>query len=359
MNFKIGDKVRFLNEPGGGIITKIISTSMVNVAIEEGFEIPTMTSELLLSTNSEDKASIFHEEINVNHEITTAEPNTSSEFESLSSSLKRMRVKSNQDEGVFIALIPHDQKWLVTGLVDLYIINSTEYDILYNFYLNNEGKINGIDYGSVEAESKILIETISRDDIDLWRKGYIQLMFHSDKSESLYLPVNADYTIRATQMVRDTAYINTAFLEEKSFLVKLILKTEMQAYKSAEAEKKYDQQNIIEKKAEQKKPLPLISKHRTDKREAVVDLHIGELVDNISGLSSKDMLDLQIRYFEKCLNSAIESRYRKVTFIHGVGNGTLKYSITEKIKDYSGLENYDASLAKFGVGAIDIIIRYN
>ncbi len=114
----------------------------------------------------------------------------------------------------------------------------------------------------------------------------------------------------------------------------------------------------MKRRQNKKKPRPLISKHRTGKGEAVVDLHIGELVDNISGLSSKDMLELQVNYFEKCLNSAIENRYSKVTFIHGVGNGTLKYAISEKVKEYSGLENYDASLAKFGVGAIDIIIRY-
>ena len=47
MKYNIGDKVKFLNTSGGGIITKIISSTMVNVAIEEGFEIPTMTSELL------------------------------------------------------------------------------------------------------------------------------------------------------------------------------------------------------------------------------------------------------------------------------------------------------------------------
>jgi len=82
MKFKIGDKVRFLNEPGGGIVTKIISPSMVNVSIEEGFDIPTMTSELLLSTQPEDKANIFHKEINVSNETQTSEPNKSSDFES-------------------------------------------------------------------------------------------------------------------------------------------------------------------------------------------------------------------------------------------------------------------------------------
>ncbi len=253
MNFKVGDKVIFLNEAGGGVISRIISPSMVSVAIEDGFEIPTLISDLILSKKPEDEASISQEGIIATPELTIPEPNKNSEFESLSSPLKKRRVKSNQDEGVFLALIPHDQKWLVTGLLDLYIINNTEYDILYNIFLNNEGVITGIDYGSTESESKNLLETISREDIDSWRKGFVQLMFHSDHPDSLYLPVNVDFNIRPAQIVRDTAYTNSAFLEEKAFLVKLILKSEMEVFKTTEAEMKFDQKDKIEKKAEQKK----------------------------------------------------------------------------------------------------------
>ena len=47
MNFKPGDKVRFLNTTGGGIVVKEINAFMVSVAIEDGFEIPTLTAELV------------------------------------------------------------------------------------------------------------------------------------------------------------------------------------------------------------------------------------------------------------------------------------------------------------------------
>lgn len=42
MNFKVGDKVKFLNESGGGEIKKIISSNLVSVQIDDGFEIPTL-----------------------------------------------------------------------------------------------------------------------------------------------------------------------------------------------------------------------------------------------------------------------------------------------------------------------------
>src|ERR1035437_6422794 len=49
MNFKIGDKVRFLNEKGEGTVSKIINKTTVGITIEEGFELPCSVSELILS----------------------------------------------------------------------------------------------------------------------------------------------------------------------------------------------------------------------------------------------------------------------------------------------------------------------
>ena len=99
-----------------------------------------------------------------------------------------------------------------------------------------------------------------------------------------------------------------------------------------------------------------IDKHRTAPGEAIVDLHIGELVDNILGMSSHDMFKIQIDYFKRMLESAIAAEYSKVTFIHGVGNGVLKNAIIEELKNYHNTENRMASIAKFGVGAIDVMI---
>jgi hypothetical protein len=91
--------------------------------------------------------------------------------------------------------------------------------------------------------------------------------------------------------------------------------------------------------------------------EALVDLHIGEVVDNIAGLSSHDMFNLQMNYFRKTLESAIKNDYRKVTYIHGVGNGVLKNAIIKEIDEYEVLENRMASISKFGVGAVDVLIK--
>jgi dsDNA-specific endonuclease/ATPase MutS2 len=51
------------------------------------------------------------------------------------------------------------------------------------------------------------------------------------------------------------------------------------------------------------------------------------------------------------------NEYEKVTFIHGVGNGVLKNAIIKALDEYEGTQNRMASMSKFGVGAIDVLIR--
>jgi hypothetical protein len=109
--------------------------------------------------------------------------------------------------------------------------------------------------------------------------------------------------------------------------------------------------------AEAVKDKPFIDKHKRGLGEAVVDLHIAELLDNILGLSSHDMLTTQIDYFKKALLSAMTNDYSKVTFIHGVGNGVLKNSIISELENYRNTQNQMASISKFGVGAIDVLIE--
>ena len=44
---KIGDRVKFLNDVGGGIVTGFIGKNMVNVENEDGFEVPYPLSKLI------------------------------------------------------------------------------------------------------------------------------------------------------------------------------------------------------------------------------------------------------------------------------------------------------------------------
>ena len=94
-------------------------------------------------------------------------------------------------------------------------------------------------------------------------------------------------------------------------------------------------------------------------REAVVDLHIHELVDDPSNLEKTEILEFQKNYFLKCLDSAITNHFLKIVFIHGIGNGILRSSLIDLMKKQEGIGFFDAPMTKYGAGALEIRIPHN
>ena len=66
-----------------------------------------------------------------------------------------------------------------------------------------------------------------------------------------------------------------------------------------------------------------------------------------------------MNYFNKCLDSALINKLSKVVFIHGVGNGILRTNLIDLLKKQEGIEFFDAPMAKYGVGALEIRIPHN
>ena len=90
-----------------------------------------------------------------------------------------------------------------------------------------------------------------------------------------------------------------------------------------------------------------------------MDLHIHELVDDPTNLEKSEILDFQVNYFLKCFDSAVAKHFLKVVFIHGVGNGILRTHLIELLKKQEGIEFFDAPMAKYGVGALEVRIPHN
>jgi hypothetical protein len=90
--------------------------------------------------------------------------------------------------------------------------------------------------------------------------------------------------------------------------------------------------------------------------EKEVDLHIEELVENTSGMSNFEMLNIQLEKFEKELDAAILKKMRKLIFIHGVGNGRLRQEIHAVLKKTPGVTFQDAPYKDYGYGATQVNI---
>lgn len=354
--FNIGDRVNFLSSVGGGKVTKIIDSRMVMVEIEDGFEVPCVISDLVLDYRAQPARQQQIVEA-VQKELKEKEAVQQQQEEEARHGGLRRFAKEAEKEGVYLAFVPHEQQWLLTGAMDVMLVNHTPYEMLYTFTIKETERFANVDYGQLDKYEKVVVETISREDLEYWCNGVVQALLTKESSEEMLLPLNAPFALRTNRFFKEGSYLMSGVLGEKAVMVCL---SELVALKSGNADMMKIMKEGVGSQAPKKdlvKQEAPIDKHRTAPGEATVDLHIGELVDNILGLSSHDMFNTQMDYFRKMLDSAIAADYSKVTFIHGVGNGVLKNAIIEELKKYKNTENRMASIAKFGVGAIEVIIK--
>jgi len=355
MRFKIGEKVKFLDEKGGGKIIAIIDNKLVKVETDDGFEMPVLVKDLIKDFRSEGMEGM---EPSVNIQAQTLTPKTATEEVEEDNRIVPINPWGNirEESGVYLAYEPQDQQWVLTGDIDILIVNNTNSEVLYNLFFEQEKSQKGIDYGSIPAKSLITIETVGRDDLENWCSGYLQLMFHDDKAGVVYLPVHSVIDLKPSRFFKEESYQSSSMLNGKAIIVTVAPEATYRLADHNEIAQKYGAE-FQETEAGIKKEKALIDKYRSNLFEAIVDLHIGELVDNISGLSNHDIFNLQMETFRKTLDSAIHNDYNKITFIHGVGNGVLKNAIVQELENYEATENRMASISKFGVGAIDILLK--
>ena len=99
---------------------------------------------------------------------------------------------------------------------------------------------------------------------------------------------------------------------------------------------------------------------KTNKIQPVmeVDLHIHQLVENTRGLSNYNMLEIQLNTVKRKMEFAKSKRIQRIVFIHGVGEGVLKYELLRILKDYP-VQISEANYLKYGQGATEVFLRLN
>lgn len=115
-------------------------------------------------------------------------------------------------------------------------------------------------------------------------------------------------------------------------------------------------------KEKQGVPKPKSTRIRSRERDVPpmeVDLHIEKLVHSYRGMSSFDILNLQMDTARRQIEFASGKRIRKLVFIHGVGEGVLKAELDSLLGRYDNLKFYDADYQKYGIGATEVYFFQN
>lgn len=343
MKFKIGDNVRFLNEKGEGTITKIINKTTVGVTVSDGFEIPYVVSELVFVANeNQQKQTIPVVETPVErHEI------------------KQIAKFNKEDKkGIYMAFSPEKPNDIANSDINAWLINYTDYKIAFTYSVLQQGKFVTIEVDAAEAFEPILLETIDRRQLHEFSNFKIDVLFYDTKEHEHVPPLSELVKLKPIKLYKDNAFVRNNFITEKALIMPVSF-----------TDSKDDTLNLnpntdlakmlFRKKTEQASAVKTSKPHlhNNPESEMEIDLHIEELMDNFSGMSNFEIVQVQLNSFKKALDEAVNGHYRKLIVIHGVGNGRLKQEVRNILATHNNLRFYDASYAKYGFGATEVHIR--
>lgn len=347
MEFRKGDRVRFLNETGEGVISRIIGQGMAMVEIEDGFEYPYPLNQLVPTQPIQAPAP-------------TPSATNQQTRQTPSVQVESVPFNTRYPDGIYLAFIPQHQAFPGAGKIDLVLYNHSAYSIYYTLAIKDGSLWTCLQAGMLGPGRQIDIETLTPQDIDNWGILKTDVLFYSDDAYTHRAPASELVKLKGAKFFKDSSYTDHVLVGKKAYVVDLVALAEP-AVLSEEPKPFLTESALRDMLTNQEK---VQTRSRTSKPalknqqlEKEVDLHIEELLDNWSGMSNGQLLDVQIRRMQQELDEAMANHLQRIVFIHGVGNGRLKTEIRRILGTYRGIRFHDASYQRYGFGATEVVLH--
>ena len=360
---KVGDKVRFIHETGGGVITALRGKDMVIVRGEDGFEIPMPIRECVaVDTNEynfQKKSLTPKEEPKKQRQVQAAKMvNDEDGTQNMPIvSFRPMERPEGERLNILLAYLPVDEKSLSNSNFEAYIINDSNYYIYYT-YCTAEGRDwRAHAHGLLEPNSKQFIEEFGREELNSMERVCVQLIPFKDGKK--FVPkqaMNIERKIDTVKFYKLHLFRENPFFDEGALIYDLVVDDKPTKEIFADAEEV--QRVILEKKkGEAQRP---VQQQKTVRGSEIleVDLHAHNLFDTTAGLTPFDILNHQLEVVRGTINEHLKEKGKKIVFIHGKGEGVLRNAIMQELKRrYPKCIYQDASFQKYGFGATMVIIK--
>ena len=343
---KTGDKVRFLNSVGGGIVTALHGKDQVLVEDENGFDIPVLISECVV---------IGTQNVETWRAASPVEepPKTSKQVD-----IPFIETPQGERLNLSLAFLPVDPKNFIQTPFETYFINESNYYLYFNYMSCNNNSWTNRCHGLIEPDAKLFMEEFQKSDINDLEHICMQLIvFKKGKTFPIKNPLSIELRLDTVKFYKLHCFTNNAFFDEDALIVPLVIHDvpERQLLVSASDIQAAMYDRGID---ERRKPQPVISKNKPVDNKIEVDLHINQLIETASGMSNADMLNCQLSKFHEVMKSNAGRKGQKIVFIHGKGDGVLRAAIEKELKTkYKRQCRYqDASFREYGFGATLVIL---
>ena len=224
---KIGDKVRFLSEIGGGRVAGFQGKNIVLVEDEDGFQMPMLINEVVV---------VGEEDYDTKHVVEAKAQSAKAalqvdlEEKELEPADKPITFKARPEEraggdklSAYLAFVPMDVKELSQTRFESYIVNDSNYYLRY-VYMTAEGSAWTVRAdGEIEPNTKEYIEEFGREDLNTLEHCCIQLIaYKRDKHYMLKPTVNAQVRIDPVKFYKLHAFRENMFFEQPALIYTII-----------------------------------------------------------------------------------------------------------------------------------------
>ena len=374
---KIGDKVRFLNSTGGGVVKEFQGKNRVLVEDESGFDFPALVSECVvvgerdsglrssqLSKIQDSRFKIqdsrFKDETQTTHSLNQGiKPKENS---ILNSQFSILNSKKETPEGerlsAFLAYLPVDAKPMLAGAYEAWFINDSNY-FLYFIYLNRQNNSWTSRYqGLIEPNTKIFMEEFGKETLNSLEHICIQLIaFKHNKPFGLKNALSVELRLDTVKFYKLHCFTENDYFDDDALIFPVVrhdIPEKQLLVTTTELQEAMFQKN----RDIRRNPQPVKKSSKTEHPIVEIDLHINQLLDRTDGMSAGEILNYQLNKVHEILKQNAGKKGQKIVFIHGKGEGVLRTAIEKELKTkYKSYIFQDASFQEYGFGATMVKIR--
>lgn len=378
---KIGDKVRFLSETGGGRVAGFRGNNIVLVEDEDGFQIPTPITDIVITGDGQE-----YNTSNMVKAKSSNDPNMPSQGNSVRAKLNSFEDDVPDDEeemeiadfaitfkrpveerkggnllSCYLAFVPMDIKDFSNTHFECFFVNDSNYYVQY-IYMMAEGATWKLrSSGEVEPNTKTFIEEFGHDSLNDFNRVAVQMIaYKRDKNFVMKPTIEVQFRIEPIKFYKYHAFSVNDYFESPALLFPIVendrparsLVIDPQKLKQEMYSPAIEESNV--------KPLGQKAEKRGNGKDnlLVVDLHADKLLDTTTGMSAADILNYQLGKFRQVLDENKSKKGKRIIFIHGKGEGVLRHAIISELRyKYKSYTFQDASFQEYGYGATQVTIK--
>jgi len=356
---KIGDKVRFLNAVGGGIVKGFKSKDIVWIEEDDGFETPALIRECIIveSPKSPERefASPLAGLVSGGTEQTLNDTKKRNDSEE---PYEAIELPGKERLNIYLAYLPLDIKLIGKCSYEAFLINDSNYYLFFNYMNRQNSAWNSRFAEWIEPNTRLFIEEFTKEQLNELERICVQFIaFKKDKPFSLKNAYSVELRIDGVKFYKLHCFRENAFFDDDAMIYPLVVDDipERELLISAA-----DMQEAMTQKAKAdssyRQPAPV----KKEKTQPIieVDLHINQLLDSTAGMNNTEILNVQLSKFHQTMEENKNKKGQKMVFIHGKGEGVLRNAILSELKlKYKNLPVQDASFKEYGFGATMVTIR--